>query len=111
MFITITYIELRSPIKYPALVSHAMKIALQLRNTSCLAYKFRGFWTKHYTITSWDSMEAMKGFARSGAHLEAMKKSVRISKEIRTLTITATTLPKWNEAKALLFKDGKILKF
>lgn len=111
MFVTITYIKLRSPIKYLALVGNAMKIALQLRNTNCLSYRFHGFWTKHYTMTSWDSVEAMKKFARSGSHLDAMKKSASISKEIRTLTIEASSLPKWSEAKSLLFKDGKILNF
>ena len=111
MFITITYIKLRSPIKYFALVFNAMKITFQLKTTGCISYKFQGLWTKHYTMTSWNSMEALKGFARSGAHLEAMKKSASISKEIRTLTIEASALPKWKEAKALLFKDGRILKF
>jgi len=111
MFITITYIELKSPLKFFALSSNAMKIMRQLKDTSCRSYKAQGFWTKHYTMTLWDSMEALKAFAKSGAHLEAMKKSAAISKEIRTLTVEASTLPSWKEAKIRLFKDGKVLRF
>lgn len=111
MFITITFIELKSPLKFFALSYNAMKIMRQLKKTSCRSYKAQGFWTKHYTMTLWDSMEALKSFAKSGAHLEAMKKSAIISKEIRTLTVESSALPEWKGAKAMLFKDGKVLKF
>lgn len=104
MFIVITYIELRSPLKYFVLVFNAMKIALQLKSTSCNGYKFHGLWTSHYTMTVWNSKEDMKAFARSGAHLDAMKKSTIISREIRTLTIDAPSIPKWKEAKERLFR-------
>ncbi len=83
----------------------------QLKDTTCQSYKAQGFWTKHYTMTLWDSMDELKSFAKSGAHLEAMKKSAAISKEIRTLTLEASALPTWKEAKEMLFKDGKVLKF
>ena len=38
-----------------------------------LAFKKRGVWTKHYTMSLWKNEEEMKAFALSGAHLEAMK--------------------------------------
>ena len=111
MFTTITYIKLRTPLHYFILVFNAMKISIQLSGTNCTGYKFHGFWTKHYTMTSWNSKEDMKAFARSGAHLKAMKKSAFISKEIRILTIEAPAMPKWREAKEMLFKEGRILNF
>ena len=111
MFITITSIELKSPIKFFSLSYNAMKIMSQLKSTTCRSYKAQGFWTKHYTMTLWDSMDALKSFAKSGAHLEAMRKSAGMSKEIRTLTLQASELPGWSEAKAMLLKDGKILRF
>lgn len=111
MFITITFIELKSPLKFFALSHNAMKIMRQLKDASCRAYKAQGFWTKHYTMTQWDSIEALKSFAKSGAHLEAIKKSAAISKEIRTLTIEASALPAWKDAKKRLFTEGKVLRF
>ena len=66
------------------LVSQALKIMGQLKSTNCKEFKKRGFWTKHYTMTLWENEADLKEFARSGAHLEAMKISNKIAKEIRT---------------------------
>lgn len=111
MFATITVIELKSPFKIFALSFHAMKIVEQLKITSCIAHKATGFWTKHYTMTLWDSKESLTAFARSGAHLTAMKLSASLAKEIYTLTIETDSLPNWKEAKERLLKEGKLLKF
>ena len=110
MKVTITSIELNNPFKFFVLSTISLKIVRQLKSTNCRKLKNTGFWTKHYTMTLWDNLEDMKAFATSGAHLDAMKRSKEISKEIRTITIDATELPKWHEAKELL-KTGKVLKF
>ncbi len=107
---TITSIELKSPFKFFALSAQALQITRQLKATAYLDFKNRGFWTTHYTMTLWSSEEELKEFARSGAHLEAMKTSKAIAKEIRTLTINTTTLPNWKEAKKLL-EQGKVLRY
>jgi hypothetical protein len=111
MIAVITSLELKSPLKFFALSYQALQIIKQLKPTSCVKYKSRGFWTLHYTMTLWNSTEEMKAFAKSGAHLEAMKKSTSIAKEIRTLTITVDSLPAWKDAKTLLLKEGKVLRF
>ena len=108
MKVTITSIELRNPFKFFVLSMISLKIVRQLKSTNCRKLKNTGFWTKHYTMTLWESLEDMKAFATSGAHLEAMKRSKEISKEIRTITIDANELPKWSEAKKLL-RNGKII--
>lgn len=64
----------------------------------------------HYTMTLWNSDAELKEFAKSGAHLEAMKKSKNIAKEIRTITIDTDSLPSWKEAKKLL-ENGKVFKY
>lgn len=110
MKVTITSIELRNPFYFFNLSMISLKIVKQLKSTNCKALKNTGFWTKHYTMTFWDNVEDMRDFATSGAHLEAMKHSNKISKEIRTITIDATELPKWNEAKRLL-NNGEVIKF
>lgn len=107
---TITYIELRGPLKFFALSATAMKIIRQLKTTDCKQYRAKGIWTKHYTMTLWNNEEEMKAFAYSGNHLESMKKSKSLAKEIRTITIDATELPDWKQAKELL-KEGKVFTY
>jgi hypothetical protein len=107
---TITSIELKGPLKFFALSANALNILRQLKATQCKDFKKRGFWTTHYTMTLWNSESELKEFAKSGAHLEAMKKSKQIAKEIRTITIDTETLPSWEEAKRLL-ANAKVLRF
>ena len=102
MKVSITSIELKGPLKFFALSSSALQIIKQLKTTQCKAFKKKGVWTTHYTMTLWNSEEELKQFAHSGAHLEAMKISKKIAKEIRTISIDADQLPSWNEAKLLL---------
>lgn len=61
-------------------------------------------------MTLWNNEDELKDFARSGAHLDAMKTSEKIAKEIRTITIDSDNLPDWNEAKVLLQK-GKVINY
>lgn len=99
---TITSIELKSPLHFFALSANALRIMKQLKTTNYKAFKKRGFWTKHYTMTLWHNEDDLKEFARSGAHLEAMKKSKKMAREIRTITIESDKLPDWKEALELL---------
>lgn len=107
---TITSIELKGPLHFFGLSTRAMRIAKQLKSTNYKDFKKQGFWTKHYTMTLWNSEQEIKEFARSGAHLEAMKESHKIAKEIQTITIDVDRLPSWKEAKELL-KKGKTLRY
>jgi hypothetical protein len=107
---TITSIELKGPLNFFALSSSALKIIKQLKSTKYKDFKKKGIWTKHYTMTLWNDENEIKEFAKSGAHLEAMKKSSQIAKEIRTITIDADSLPNWKEAKKIL-ERGKVIKY
>jgi hypothetical protein len=110
MKVTITSIELKGPLKFFALSAYALSILKQLKSTDYKAFKKRGIWNKHYTMTLWNSESDLKKFAQSGAHLEAMKKSKEIAKEIRTITIESDTLPSWKEAKKIL-KNAKVITY
>ena len=110
MKVTVTSIELKGPLKFFALSSQALKIIRQLKTTNCKKFKKKGFWTTHYTMTLWSNEEELKAFAKSGAHLEAMKSSAQIASEIRTITIDAESLPNWKEARKLL-ETAKVIKF
>lgn len=105
---TITSIELKGPLKFFALSASALKIMRQLRSTNHKEFRKKGIWTKHYTMTLWENEEDLKAFAMSGAHLEAMKRSKNIAREIRTITIDTDSLPNWEEAKTLLEKGKRI---
>ncbi len=107
---TITSIELKGPLKFFALSSKALGIIRQLKATNCKEFKKKGVWTKHYTMTLWNNEAELREFAKSGAHLEAMKVSSQIAKEIKTITIDTTTLPNWDEAMKLL-ENGKVFKY
>ena len=102
MKVTITSIKLKSFFKFFPLSLYALKIMQQLNATDCVKMKKKGFGTLHYTMTLWESEAQIKAFARSGAHLDAMKKSGTIAKEIKALTIDATELPDWKTAKEML---------
>jgi len=104
---TITSIQLKGPFKFFALSARAMRIIRQLKASNCKDFKKTGIWTTHYTMTLWKSEEELRDFAASGAHLQAMKASGEIAKEIRTITIDADRLPNWAEAKRLL-QEAKV---
>lgn len=104
MKVTVTSITLKGPFKFFALSSRALKVIRQLRATECVELKKKGIWTKHYTMSLWNNESDLKAFATSGAHLEAMKSSKDIAKEIRTITIDADKLPNWKTAMELLEK-------
>ncbi|MBL7900645.1 MAG: DUF3291 domain-containing protein [Bacteroidia bacterium] len=110
MKVTITSLELKGPFKFFALSAAAFKIMKQMRGTGHIAFKKRGIWTTHYTMSLWPNEESLKAFAHSGAHLEAMKRSKEIAKEIRTYTYDANELPDWKKAKELL-KEAKAIRF
>lgn len=111
MIIVITQIKLRSPWAFFGLANMARKIVGQLKNHPNSGFKKTGFWTNHYTITSWNNRQEMQDFARSGAHLDSMKKAGSIAKEVRTLTYEADAMPTWSAAKAMLEKDGRITTY
>lgn len=62
-------------------------------------------------MTLWQCEADLRAFAASGAHLDAMKKSRILAKEIKTYTYDADELPDWKSAKALVMEKGRVLKF
>ncbi len=110
MRVTITYLRLKSIWKFFALSKNALNIVQQLKSTSNVKYKSTGFWKDHYTMTLWNSEDDLKDFAKSGAHLQAMKKSGEMAELIKTLTIDSDQLIDWATAKSML-REVKPLRF
>ncbi len=111
MLVTITQIVLKNPFKFFSLSYYALQIMKQLKTSKSTGFKNTGLWTTHYTMSSWNNAADMQAFARSGAHLEAMKKSAVLARELRTLTYEAEVMPDWKEAKQKVISEGKLLKF
>jgi len=112
MFVTVTSLKLRSLWGFFKLSLHGLRISNQAKaERGFLAIKNTGFGYVHYTASLWQSEEDLKRFAKSGAHLQAMKISASLAREVRTLTFAATKIPDWKEAKKLLAENGKVLVF
>jgi hypothetical protein len=111
MIVTISHIKLKSPMKFLLLTWHAIRSAYQLRfNKACLHYKTSGLMMAHYTISLWTNAEELKKFSHSGAHLDALKATKSLAKEIRTFTYEDDKLPNWEEAKKKLAM-GRVITF
>lgn len=110
MIITITSIRLKKWWHYFYLTTFAFKIISQLKKQEgFVRLKNTGFGYLHFTLSAWETEEAMKEFVRKGAHWNAMKNSSTIATEIRTYSFVGDQLPDWKEAKKLLFEKGRVL--
>lgn len=110
MKVTITAIKLKSPWLFFRLSAQALGIVKQLKKSPCKAFRKRGFWRDHYTMSLWETEADLCAFAESGAHLAAMKQSGQLASEIRTITIDAQELPTWKVAKSHL-ASAKVLRY
>jgi hypothetical protein len=110
MYITITSLELRGPFHFFKLAGMALQITRQMKTSEGFVhYKSTGLWTSHYTMSLWKNEKDLRSFARSGAHLDGMKRYREVAKEIKTLTIAGEKLPEWSIAKDMLKKNGKVI--
>jgi hypothetical protein len=108
MIITVTSIRLKSVWSFFTLSYHGLKISLQAKKEKgFIKMKNTGFGYLHHTLSCWESEEDVKRFARSGAHLEAMKQSQRLASEIRVYTFSGDELPDWKQTSRLLEEKGK----
>lgn len=102
MFLSITKLRLKTPFHFFPLSLHALRVKKQLKESPCVRSKFTGVGMVHYTQSLWRSKEDMQAFMSSGAHLEAMKSSQKISSEIVVTTIDSMNIIPWNEAKTIV---------
>ncbi|MES2617741.1 MAG: DUF3291 domain-containing protein [Bacteroidota bacterium] len=112
MYITITSIELKNLFKFFGLAKYALDILKQLKKEQGFtAFRKTGIGKTHYTLTAWESEADLKRFARSGAHLTAMKASADLAASISTYTFQSDTIPNWKAAKVMLQEKGKKMNF
>ena len=112
MVITITSLELRHWWNFFKLSLWGLKIVRQTKTQKgFIEMKNTGFGYLHFTLSVWETEADVKNFARSGAHLEAIKQSRKLATEIRIYTFHSEEIPDWKEAKRLLFERGKVFLF
>lgn len=112
MIITITALKLRSLWKFFRLSLHGMRVMKQTKNQKgFIKMKNTGFGYWHYTLSAWENLDDVKNFAKSGAHLEAMKESGTLATEIQIYTYESDKMPDWKVAKELVKEKGRVLKF
>jgi hypothetical protein len=109
--VTITSLDLKNLLQFFPFSWAAMQVMKQIRKSPAKQVKSTGFGSKHYTQSLWEKEEELKHFARTDAHLAAMKKSALFAREIRTYTFDADALLDWRTAKKLLADHGKSLRF
>ena len=112
MIVTITSLRLKRFWGFFKLSWYGFKINKQARREKgFVKMKNTGFGKLHYTISQWQSEDDLKRFARSGAHLKAMKESSQLASEIITYSFPSENFPSWGDAKVRLQENGKRLEF
>jgi len=112
MVITITSLKLKSLWNFFRLSLHGLKISQQAKgHKGFIKLKNTGAGYLHYTMTCWQSEEDAKLFARSGAHLTAMKETSKIATEVRIYTFSGDQMPDWKTAKSLVMTKGKVFSY
>jgi heme-degrading monooxygenase HmoA len=112
MVITVTSIKLRK-LRYFFILSYlGLKVQRGIKSKKGFIWmKNTGFGYLHYTLTAWESETDMKSFARSAAHLEAMKWSRKLAAEIGVHTFETEDPPDWEKARKLVFESGRVTSF
>lgn len=112
MVVTVTSLRLKSAWLFFKLSWHGLQISRQAKTKpGFIKMKNTGFGYLHYTCSAWQDEASMKNFAKTGAHLKAMKKSSAMATEIKTYTFETDRMPDWIEAKTLLAEKGKSLLY
>ena len=114
VFVSLTRLRLRSIRLWPVFAVHAVRTRQQLVRSDGFVHGAllpdgpRTFWT----ITAWDSAEAMRTYMLSGAHRAAMPKLMHWCDEasLAHWEQEDSQLPSWTEADRRMRQTGRISK-
>jgi heme-degrading monooxygenase HmoA len=102
--VLLTYLPMRKPAKLPAFFGYVRQIRAQLDGTSgVIAYSLlaRPLRSQYWTLTVWESDEALRHFVREPPHADAMRELPRFLSGFRTTRWTAdgsAVPPSWRDA-------------
>jgi heme-degrading monooxygenase HmoA len=113
MIITLTSVQLKSLWRQFSLFSLVVQIIQQTKSQKGFIKMetSKGLGYTHYTISVWNNEADLRAFARSGAHLKAMKESSKIATRVTTYTYQTEIIPDLASAKKLLKEKGKVLTY
>ncbi|GGG94432.1 DUF3291 domain-containing protein [Silvibacterium dinghuense] len=114
VLISVTRLRIRSPRFLPSFAVYTLRSLLQARKAggfvagALLPDRERTFWT----MTLWQSEEAMRTFMSSGAHRQAMPKLMHWCDEAAVVRWqqAEAALPGWGEADRRLRAEGRASK-
>jgi hypothetical protein len=104
MLVSATYLHAKSPAAWLTLFRVGNAVSTEaIHSPGVLGGKIRAdrrgdFWT----ITGWESRDAMLGFKNAPAHGKAMPRLDEVASHAMILTWEADALPSWAEAAAVL---------
>ena len=106
MHISITGLKINSFLHYPVFYYHATRCLKQAKAAQGNLYAgvniINGI---HHTLSAWQSTDAMKMYAFSGAHKQAIQVFRRIATG-KILSYQADTIPAWDEVHHLWIEQG-----
>ncbi len=110
-FVSVTRLRLRSVRFVPAFFVHTMRTQRQLRDAAGFragALLPDARWT-FWTLTLWDSAEAMRAYMTAGAHRKAMPKLAGWCDEASVVHWDQPdlALPDWPEAERRMRSEGR----
>ncbi|WP_422362079.1 hypothetical protein [Reichenbachiella sp.] len=110
MYVSITRLKLKSIWLLPKFAGQSNKVARQANQSSgILKVRLSNRWFKYfYTMTHWNSKEAMQQFMINGEHKVAMKQWSDYASEVKAYGFETNDPPKWKEARSLIKKQGRI---
>ena len=100
MFISVTYLELKSITKIFRFIKYNFRVVKQMKNTpGLLKQETRGrSLYRYYTLTAWNSKQSMLNFRNSEAHLEAMRITKSVATKADAINFESDDLPGWKLA-------------
>ena len=112
MFVSVTRLRVRSLLYLPVFLWNTFLSERQVARTPgflggrLMVDRRRTYWT----LTVWQSEQAMKAFRGSGAHANVMPKLARWCDEAAYMhwSTDDTSVPSWQEAYERLLKEGRL---
>lgn len=104
MTIVATELHVKSFWKFFPFILYSIRSLTQAKKTAGCLHAIAGGkgWRIGYTITAWQSKEAMQQFRNNGVHKLAMKDIHYLASRYKTLVYESDSIPNWQQAKEKL---------
>lgn len=110
MYIALGQFTIKSKSKLFKFLRISKRIEAQAKNSQGYidVQLLGGNLSNFYVVSAWENLEDMKSFVHSGAHLEGIKLSSELAKEIRLIHYEARSIPSKQEIKNILANADQV---